>query len=470
MPLLVEVATGRLFDVPVAADIQVVQVSSTSVTSSNVLGGIIVEPTPRTTAAPGLVTKAFLLLTKDLQTALRTSLASNAKFAKMVDRSRAFDGDLQTTIDVAAAIAATPDRAIAMSTTRGDPLVVTSEALETSDRVAAAIARQVSALLSASGVAQADGVGARPLARDCRTGIPEIDKDPDFCRISGYYEAPYADKVAPVLPVVAAFTYGIPLAVLGSQAAAGIGAAGIVSENAATGLGLAVGPATSYSTAYAAGAPLPSTGSTATDLGLSLIDNFLFLGLPVTSGFNSGFQLLSEFEQAVNQQGASPTVPKGAVLAGPPQAVPANTRPVIAYQGTGIGATARWLAVAATQQITAFTTATLPPPTAARFNGLYTGSSRATCTVVVPDGPPIVSSAGGAMALTMANGVMTVTAGGSGSTTVTPGGQINMPPIEGCSTGGRFWEDGTGRAGATGFTSCTGAGFTCGGTWNVLRN
>ena len=471
MPPLVELATGRLFDVAVTVDLQVVQVSLASVNSSNVRGGIIVEPAPTTTAAAGLVTKAYAQMTKELQAGLRTSLASNARYAKVVDKSRALEGELQTMIDVATAIAATPERAMTVNTTNGDPLVVTREALQVSDRVALAIINQISATLTAAGVADVE-VGKAvigPLARDCRTGIPEIDRSSDFCKVSGYYEAPYADKVAPLLPTVAAFTYGIPLALVGGQAAAGIGAAGLVSEGAATGLGYAVGPAVSYSTSYAAGAPAPSVGSTFTDIGLSALDNFAFLGLPVTSGVNAGFQLMAETEQATNQQGASATVPKGAILAAPPQAVPANGKPVIAYQGIGIGATAKWLAVAATQQVTAFTTATLPPLSAARFNGLYSGFSRATCTVTVPDGPPIVQSAGGALAMTVSNGVLTVTAGGSGSTSVSPAGQIKVPTVDGCTTGGRFWEDGTGRAGATGFTSCVGAGFTCGGTWNVLR-
>jgi hypothetical protein len=72
------------------------------------------------------------------------------------------------------------------------------------------------------------------------------------------------------------------------------------------------------------------------------------------------------------------------------------------------------------------------------------------------------------LTLTISNGTLTVTSGGSGSGTVTPAGAFNASDGT-CSVAGRFWED-NGRAGGSGSVRCATGGATCFGTWNVLRN
>lgn len=462
VPPLVETATSRLFDVPVVAEVQVVQVSATAVVTSNVLGGLTIEPAPSTSAPPGALTTALLLLTRDVQRILRTALASNPRFARVVDSSRALDAEWQAMIDVATAIAGDPGRTMTLATTNGDPFVVTSDALRVSDRIAYAIAKEVSAELSAG--------AAAPAAVTCppTTGDPRADQM--FCSLHGYYD-PLATRGPAMIQTGAAFTYGIPLALLGGQAAAGFGAAGLVSEAAATGLGLAMAPATSHLSAYATGAALPSAGSTFTDLGLSILDNFAFLGLPITSGINAAVQLAAEYEQAANApNGPSATLPQqGVVVAAPPQRVPANTRPVIAYQGLGIGSTARWLSATTTQQILPIVSVTLPPPEVARFNGLYSGSVDGSCT---SPGEGSVTTPG-AVSMTVSNGTIAITSGGTGSGTVTASGQVDSAAaaVAGatCRWGGRFWADDAGRAGAQGSWSCSIAGAACSGTWNVKK-
>ncbi|OFW41020.1 MAG: hypothetical protein A3J29_13520 [Acidobacteria bacterium RIFCSPLOWO2_12_FULL_67_14b] len=466
VPPLVETATSRLFDVPVVAEVQVVQVSATAVVTSNVLGGLTIEPAPSTSAPPGALTKAWLLLTRDVQGILRAALAANPRFARVVDRSRALDAEWQAMIDVATAIAGDPGRTMTLATTNGDPFVVTSDALRVSDRIAYAIAKEVSAELSAV----AGAAAAAPAAVTCppTTGDPQADQM--FCSLHGYYD-PLATRGPAMIQTGAALAYGMPLSVLGGQAAAGIGAAGIVSEATATGLGLAMGPVTSHVSAYATGAALPSAGSTFTDLGLSILDNFTFLGLPITSGINAAVQLAAEYEQAANApNGPSATVPRqGVVVAAPPQRVPANTRPVIAYQGLGISSTARWLAAAGTQQILPILSVTLPPPEIARFNGLYSGSVNGSCS---SPGEATVATPG-AVSMTVSSGTIAITSGGTGSGTVTASGQVSSgaAAVAGatCRWGGRFWADDAGRAGALGSWSCSITGATCSGTWNVKK-
>jgi hypothetical protein len=220
---------------------------------------------------------------------------------------------------------------------------------------------------------------------------------------------------------------------------------------------------------------LPRIGSTFNDIGFGILDYFASGGVAVTSGLNSGFSLAADIEKTANgSTGSAAAYPKeGVVLAAPPMSTPPNTRPLNLIPGSGISGTARWMAVAATQAVTPLTTATLPPLSAARFNGIYTGTAAGTCTAATPAGV-VTQNSSVPIALAISNGVLTVTDGGSGSGPVNAEGQLlTMGAISvngaACTAGGRFWEDGAGRAGGSGSTKCTGAGFTCAGTWNAAR-
>ena len=144
-PPLFETTTASLFDVPVVADIQVVQVTSSSVSTSNVLGGLIVEPLPSipNSVATGLMTRAFLHVTKAVQNDLRTALAPFPQFSDLVLASEAFDVELQILIDAATAIADNPERTVTLNTPTDHALVLTVDALRVADRIAAGIVREV---------------------------------------------------------------------------------------------------------------------------------------------------------------------------------------------------------------------------------------------------------------------------------------------------------------------------------------
>lgn len=472
VPPMVDSSNGALFNMPIVADVQIVQVTASSVITSNVLGGLTVEPAPPGGSAAGTITRAYLQMTEDLQQSVRTRLAGSPT---VVASSQRFSDDLRSLIDAVTAIVEAPARTVSLPTTNGTPLTLTKDSLAIADRVTYALVQQLYAQLQSASSAQHSPAAIRPAADPpaCsrrQVGIPELERD--LCGLAVQYDR--INELGPkILPVAASAVYSVPFALVGGMAVSGLAAAELIGSNMATALGLLVGPATSHITAHAVGAEKPAIGSTLTDVGLSLLDTLAFAGIPITSGINSGVALGSEIEKISNPAGPGANYPKqGVIVAGPATTLPATARPLNLIPGAGIAGPARWLAVAATQQIIALTTATQPPLSAARFNGLYSGVAAGTCTVVI-EGRVITEPGSTPVTLSIASGVLTITSGGSGSSPVSAGGQLVASPLSAnglqCQAGGRFWEDATGRAGGLGSTSCRGDGVTCAGTWNVTR-
>lgn len=475
MPPLISSSTGTLFDSPVNVDIQVVQATASSVSTSNVLSGLTVNPPPQSSATPGRLTRAFLQITGDLQETMRA--ATGSRYPSLSARSQTMSDDLRGMIDAVTAVIDNGERTVLLSTTNNVPAVLNRDALVVSDRVVFAMVTQLNQQLTALVADAPNGATrVRPLAEPCSqraVGLPQVETEM-LCGMGVQYDR--INRIGgPLVASGAATVYGMPLALVGSQAVGSLAAAEVVGPHMAVALGLLPGPVASHLAAHATGSAPPTVGATFTDIGISLLESLAGLGVPIFSGTLSGINTAADFEAIANgPTGPAPAYPRqGVMISAPTQPVPVNTRPIALIPGTGIGGTARWLAVAATQQVTALTTVTQPPPSAARFNGLYTGSSNGSCTVTVPEGPPIVQSASGPLSLTIANGVMSVTAGGSGQGTVSPTGQLGVSSVASaggaCDVGGRFWEDPLGRAGGLGYTRCSGPGFTCAGTWNVLR-
>lgn len=468
MPPLISSSSGRLFDASVNVDVQVVQTTASSVSTSNVLSGLTVNPPPQSSATPGKVTRAFLQVTGDLQETTRAALGS--RFPSLAGRSQSVSNELRTMIDAVTAVIDNPERSITLPTINNAPAVLNRDALVIADRVAFALVSQLNQQLTALTADAPSGVARiGPLAEPCsqrQIGLPELDQH--LCGINVQYER--INRIGgPLVASGAAAVYGMPLALVGSQAVGSLAAAEVIGPNMAIALGLLPGPVVSHLAAHATGSAPPTVGATFTDVGVSLLESLAGLSVPVFSGTLSGINLAADFEAAANgPSGPAATYPtQGVMISAPTQSVPVNTRPIALIPGTGIGGTARWLAVAATQQVTALTTATQPPPSAARFNGLYSGFQRGSCTAPGPDGPIVVPGSG-AVTLTISNGTLTLTSGGTGTGTVTPAGAFNAGDGI-CTVSGRFWEE-SGRAGGSGSVSCNAPPATCFGTWNVLRN
>lgn len=464
VPALVNSATGDLFDTPVVADVQVVQVTSSSVMTSNTLGGLTVQPPPQAEGQPGTTTRALLRTMIDIQADLRRARASSAGFGDVLAASQAFTDRQQPVLDAVDLIVRAPAATATLPTRDNLPLSVSAKSLRASDRVALGLIRTMNATYSAA------NPGTRQTPCSCN---PISDLDRSLCEFrinpcGGY------DSSRPVNPEVAAALYGAQFSALGAWAATGLSSASVASETA-VGFELLFSQALAYLSALLAGHEPPGASALLRDSGAQLLEDLSNSGLGVLLQLQAAIDLTSRLETVVTQtRGAMPTAPAGGLVtpAPLPPNPPANTRPQNVYSGRQ---SHYWIATPINQQVTTLTAATLPAPRAGRFDGSYSGNSTATCTVVIPDPeiPPVTQSASAPI-----TGI--VVSGGSISTggSVSDAGRFTAPAISGggltCNVGGFFWLDNSnGGAGATGHITCNGnaggASVRCSGTWNLRR-
>jgi len=174
MPPLISSSSGTLFNSPVNVDLQVVQATSSSVSTSNVLSGLTVNPPPQSSATPGKLTRAFLQITGDVQETTRAAIGS--RYPSLSARSQTVSNELRTMIDAATAVIDNGERMVLLPTTNNVPAVLNRDALVISDRVTFAMVSQLNRQLTALVADAPNGATAiRPLAEPCsqrQVGLP----------------------------------------------------------------------------------------------------------------------------------------------------------------------------------------------------------------------------------------------------------------------------------------------------------
>ena len=473
-PPLINSTNGNLFDTPVVAEVQVVQATSASLMTSNTLGGLTIEAPPQASGPPGTFTRAFLRTILEVQTDLRRERQSAAGMGPVLSASQAFADAQRPLVDAVGAIVANGEMTVNLPTRDDLPLSLSARTLRATDRLAIAFVRQANDAAtrtsSLSGAARGAGIGPADVPAGCQCNAT-TEAEQWLCDFRRNPCAAY-DTSKKVVPELAASVYGAQFGFLAGWAAGGLAGAGLIASETAGGLSFLAGQAISYSTAVMAGVDPPGAWSLLRDSGSTLLDDLTNNGLGVFSGLNTGIGLGQTIESAVTQtRGQLQSAPRGGVItAGPqPASPPANTRPSVVYAA---GQAARWVATATSQTVTSLTSALLPPPRRGRFDGNYTGTSSATCAITVPDAPTIVTSASGPVSVTVSNGI--VSAGGAGGGTVSDTGRFTAPVVAAagvtCQTGGNFYLDERGGAGATGSIICGGIpGGGCSGTLNLRR-
>ena len=462
VPPLINSASGNLFDTPVVVDVQVVQISSSSVMTSNTLGGLTIEPTPQLNDLPGTFTRAFLRTVIDVQSDLRNARQSTPGFADVLASSQALGDSQRALLDAVEQILKSPDAVINLPTKDDLPVPVSAKTLRGMDRVGSAFVQQSNGIYKVS--------SGGPVTTTPCTCNPISDLDRSLCEFRQNPCAAY-DPSRKVVPEGAVAVYGAAYSVLGSWTAGSLSSASFVASETASGMSLILTEVLVYATSVMAGIEPPGSSTLIRDTGTSLLDDLNNNGVGVFSGLKTATTMTQQVEHVVNSsRGPLPTAPRGGLItcSPTPSNPPANTRPTRIYSGTsGVGP--KWIATPVNQTVTTLTTATLPPPLVARFNGAYTGASAGSCTVQTPEGP-ISASGGQGISASVGNGVVTVE-GLVGSVTET--GRFTAPSVAAggisCTVGGLFWVDTSGRTGASGFFRCGGDGVSCAGTWNLQR-
>lgn len=150
VPPLINSSTGNLFDTPVVVDVQVVQTTSTSVMTSNVLGGLTVEALPHADGPPGTFTCAFLRTILDIQNDLRTARRSSSAFGDVVNASQSFTDAQASLVDSVALILGAQDATANLPTPDSLPLSVSQRTLRARDRVGSGFVQQANSIYRAA--------------------------------------------------------------------------------------------------------------------------------------------------------------------------------------------------------------------------------------------------------------------------------------------------------------------------------
>lgn len=457
-PALVSSRSGQLFDIPVVVEVQVVQVTTGSVMTSNTLGGLTIEPAAPVAGPAGAFTKSFAQTNIDIMSDLRTARQSTAGYGDVLTMAQAFTDAQRTIIDAINLILANKDVTVNLPTKDSLPMLLDSNVLATTDRLASAYIQQANAAARRAGGSTAGGCGC--------TGTTDAERM--LCEFRHNACLAY-DASRRVAPELALDSYGAALGLLGGWSAGGFSSAGSTASESTSGLGFLASQALAYVTSILAGTAPPQVGSLFQSSAQSMIDDFTANGLGVLPGLDATMQMTQSVGNVVYHDQAIQVGPIGnmAIAAPQPENPPSNTRPMRIYYGTGVGP--KWIATPINQSVTTLAQQTLPAPRVARFNGSYAGSTTGTCVVQTPDGP-FVSGGSGPISASVLNGVISGDGGGTG--TVTETGRFITPTVGAggitCSAGGLFWTDGN-SAGATGYVSCAGAGVGCAGTWNLAR-
>ncbi|HYB96355.1 MAG TPA: hypothetical protein VEC39_15390 [Vicinamibacterales bacterium] len=462
VPPLISRTTGNLIDTPVVVDVQVVQVSASSVATSNTIGGLTVEPPPTASGTPGTFTRALLRTMLDVQSDMRRGRQSSAGYGSAVASSQRFS-DAQTALaDGVSLIVTTPEATANIPARDNFPLLLSARSLRAMDRVGSAFVQQSNSAFRTSS-------GGPVTVTSCACN-PISDLDRSLCEFRQNACVAY-DPARRVVQEGAVSSYGTQFSLLGSWAAGGLSG---LSPETASGLGLLLSQSMAYAAAILAGGEPEGTWGLLRDNGTSLFNDLNNSGLSIFLGLHAALELTQQVETAVAQtRGPLSSAPQGGfVMPAPePASPPANTRSTRVYSGIGVGP--KWIATPINQQVTTISAATLPASAVSRFNGRYSGTSSATCTITGPDLPPITQSASESITVTVTNG--SITGGG----TVSDTGRFTAPAIAAggvtCTVGGLFWSVGTGsgEAGANGFTNCSGgvagASLRCSGSWTLRR-
>jgi hypothetical protein len=458
VPPLVNRANGELFDTPVVADVQVVQVTSGSVMTSNTLGGLTIEPTPQVSGPAGTFTRAFLNTSLEVQSDLRTNRRSTPGFSDVLTASQAFTDAQAPLLDAVDQIVRNPDATVNVPTKDNMPLSISAKSLRATDRVALGFIRTMNPIYSAANPGQRQFPG--PCACNVIGDLPSnlCDYRQQLC--------PAYDGSGRVVSEGAVAAYAGALSALASWAAGGLSSGGLAPETA-SGLGVLASQILAYVTAILSGADPAGAWTLLRDSGTSMLDDLNNSGLGVFSGLQSATQLTQRIEIVVVQtRGQLQTAPQGGLVLPAPQppSPPANTRPATVY-------TARlpphWFAAPVNQQVTPLSSATLATPAIARFNGAYTGTMIATGTSPNGSGGTVSTTLTLPYSATVADGRVMLTEGVTGSLSATGRFTAGAAP---CTHSGRFWRDDTGAGGGSGSYLCAIGQLMFSGTWTLVRS
>jgi hypothetical protein len=428
------------------ADVQVVQVTSSQVMTSNVLSGLDVAPVPTLpgSLAIGRVTREFMKLSIDALAA-----ASGSTFESLKSEQTA----LLAQID---AVVAKPGSSASVPTVDGTSFSLTTPMLKASDRLIAAYLTSIAPYTRA----QRLGDGAHALADlTCVPGDEVVIIDLCSLRVSvfgggrnwvGGLVAVAAGVTAIVaFSAAATLVAAVPLAV-GGVVLAAAGASQVIY------LAMTSTLVKSLQSEDSQGVP-----DSVRDHSRQWLDNVVGIGaIPIAMASVKAADSI-ELVARANPRPVNSSPKGGQIGAAPSLVAVSPTHDMIAFLGAGAPTS---IGAPYTASNRTFAEARQAPADVAVFNGAYSGS----LDLVSPD-PLVTPYLGAPVAFSVAGGIITLTAPGGGTGTVSPSGRVVMT-LPNCRVSGFLGaKTATGAAAGGGTVSCAGGGISGGGPWNATR-
>lgn len=442
-----------------AFDVQVVQVTTSAVSSSNVMG-LDIAPM---TAVPsslrrGAVVRGYLRALRSALEAARTGPRATPQSAAAIDTYLSSQAELLGKVD---RIVADGSYATTLPTGDNAQFVIDARALQFADQML---------LAYMEGIESFSATSTRDVATTlefpaCDPDTGEIDMNATICAAAQALLRNARPVVVGMLVaagavvLVGALGFGAPMMGL----AGGIVAIGMTS--------LAVSYMINHSAICASVAsaaaltePIPFSEAMR-DQGRKLLDTAREYGAAVPAIANAAMDV---FATTAHAAGTPSTGPQGGLAVNIPNQDPADGHAMLAVRGSGTSATTERLAASSSASTRAIADARLPALTASIFDGSYSGS----VTWFATDGEESLSGTLG-VSLSIAGGRVTVSApipgGGTVSATGSTSGSVNGGGLS-CGFSGGFTSKGTtGAASGGGVFGCRSSDGSVWGSWGVSR-
>lgn len=466
VPPLFSVETGDLFDTPVVATVQVVQVNRTTVRTSNVLGGLTISPAPQLVGPVGTATSAFLKTMIGVAADHRATVLSLPRGAELTASVDAQAEALAATLAAVAAVGAGRGRLALMPTVNDQTSVLSEDALRTSDRLVLAYVGQAVRALTAGTPSSQPMAGETACA--C-TGVPESGAElaNDLCLLRT--RQCEVAKLGRSLAIEAAqFIYGIPFTALKAGALIKGTAKALTVSDAAW--GALLGGEFTYAWAINNHEKPPPLKKVVIDQSVKMVEDLVFDRAPIARTVYDGLKLAKKAADLSGE--VSDTAEKGGlVVNSKSDGGTTGGQTADAYLSDTAGATT--ISLPSTPSTQTFASATNPPATSERFNGTYTRVDKSTTSITYPGGElGFQDLETSTSSMSVENGAI----GGSSNATVSNSGYYasTFTSADGmkCTEFGKFWREGK-EGGASGSAQCTytsmGAKVSIMGTWTATR-
>lgn len=325
-------------------DVQVVQITASSLISSNVVSGLTIQPVSNVpgTIQVGAITRAYLVSGTGV---IQNTIAS-PRSAGLRSELNALASVINNLISAIDTVMATGQN-VTLSTTDGKPFILDRVTLATMDKLILSYLVQFVPQIQVASVL--DGFKAITTTSLCAPNTEDAFIDNMICSNEQFHQN-LATAGSNGVQLAAQIEMGLYLGFLGGWTASGFAAAGAISAGTSKAFSLLWTAVVPYITSYITASHTPPISTPLEKVGAKMLDTVATLSIPVFSGALTAFNVYAKASEIVNNLGTSPR--GGLVVSSPRSSIEPSNRSVLVFQGSGTLATVNQVPVPPTETIT----------------------------------------------------------------------------------------------------------------------